>query len=186
MRRVAIRHVTGSLIQAAANDGEDLAITNDRVVCALLRPIDRDAVDALVDRSISRIARSVDLAEHQLASEDRPLWVLGADRSGASGPGLSATAVGERPADRSPVRLSIRELSGAAIQEAATAGRRIALTNGHVLCALVEPISVDWVNGLVEDHLSRLVTTAGRAESDVDLGARLSTLDEVVGQAARA
>lgn len=172
MRRVPIRQLSGALIQSAAEAGETLAITNDQVVCALVRPIDQHAVDEFIGRNLSRVGRSIDLAESAVARQE-PLPVLLRSSEADEPFGNHRVDVDTTVSSGGPVRrMSIRQLSGTVLEEAARSGEQIALTNGRRLCAMIDPISVEWVNALVEENLSRLTVVAQRGEKDVELGSR--------------
>jgi len=53
--------------------------------------------------------------------------------------------------------VSIRELSGRVIDEAAQKGEVLGITNERRLCAVLIPVRQKWVDQLVEHNLSRIL-----------------------------
>jgi len=152
MKTLSIRELSGSTLTRAASEGQTIGITNDRVLCAVLIPVSQRWVDQLVNQNLSRILRGVELGEKELSNgEFVPALddLMSLVQSSAARGGDSSGSLLRR--------VSVRELSGALLEEAARQGQALAVTNNRVLAAVLVPVTQRWVDQLVDQNLSRIL-----------------------------
>jgi antitoxin (DNA-binding transcriptional repressor) of toxin-antitoxin stability system len=174
MRTVSIRDVSGRLILEAAERGEPLWITSDRVLCGVLQPVTPEWVNQLIERNLPRVLSSIKDGEEQLA-----------DRKGVQT--LEELAHEARssfvpPKDGAPAafpRVSIRDLSAKLIERAATTRQPLAVTNGRVLCGMLIPISSQWVNQVIERNLPRALSSVKEGEEQLAIRKGVQTIEEL-------
>lgn len=145
MRRVSIRELNGSLFQHAAETGELIGVTNDRRLAAVLLPVTPGWVDQLVEDHFSRLLRSIERGQRAIAG-GKPLF----------GWEDIPPASGKQPL---PItrRVAIRELNGSVLKEAAEQGELLGVLNDGRLCAVLVPVTPEWVDQLVDYNISRLI-----------------------------
>lgn len=165
MRRVGIRSLNGKLFQEAAAAGEMIGVTNDRHLAAVLLPITPGWVDQVVQDHFSRLFRSIESGERQLA-EGKPLPTL----DGAQFPGGPATL----PISR---RVSIRELNGDMLEDAAEQGDILGVLNNGQLSAVLVPVTPAWVDRLIDYNVSRLMQSVEWGEKTIEAREPLRSFD---------
>ncbi|MCT9094164.1 ROK family protein [Streptomyces sp. ASQP_92] len=168
MKTIGIRDLSGDLIKMAAGQGEMLGITNDRLLAGVLMPLSGNTLEHLVDRDLTRIEESIRISEQELAAGE---WtslddLMSEDRSA-------------QPRRRAPSRVAIRNLSGARLQQAAEAAEVLVVTHGGVAVALLVPVTLQWVEHLIERNLSRIHASIERSEHEIATG-KLASLDELL------
>lgn len=170
METIGIREVSGDVIKAAAERGEVLGITNGRVLAGVLMPLKRGTVERLVDQNLTRIVQNTREGERDAAA-------------GCSVALDDLVAEEPRPAGRrAPARVTIRGLSGARIEEAAAAREALVVTHGGEAVALLIPVTLSWVEQLVERNLSRIRYSIERGEREIATGGPVPTLDELLDE----
>ncbi len=168
METIGIREVSGDLIKAAAERGEVLGITNGRVLAGVLMPLQQATVERLVDQNLTRILQNTREGQRDAAAG----CSVGLDDLVAEPP---------RPAGRrAPARVTIRGLSGARIEQAAAAREALVVTHGGEALALLIPVTLQWVEQLVERNLSRIRYSIERGEREIATGGQVPTLDELL------
>jgi antitoxin (DNA-binding transcriptional repressor) of toxin-antitoxin stability system len=73
LQQVRLGDLSGSLIQKAAEAGEKLVITNNHQVCAVLVPVNRQWMNQVAERNLSRLLHSAELAEQDLVDGETTL-----------------------------------------------------------------------------------------------------------------
>jgi predicted NBD/HSP70 family sugar kinase len=162
METVAIRELSGDLIAGATAQGQVLGITNKGALVGVLVPLTGEVVQRMANRDAADIRENARQADADLASA-QPMRLL-SDLLQGGGP------AGHRAG---PARVSIRELSGARLEEAARDGRALLVSSGRVTLALLIPITPSWLERLVEGAISQFIDG-----DSPDSGGRLG---EVVG-----
>ncbi|GAA2285403.1 hypothetical protein GCM10010145_55190 [Streptomyces ruber] len=168
MKTIGIREVSGDVIKAAAECGEVLGITNGRVLAGVLMPLKQATVERLVDQNLTRILQNTREGQRDALA-------------GGSVALDDLVAEAPRPAGRrAPTRVTIRGLSGARIEEAAAAREALVVTHGGEAVALLVPVTLQWVEQLVERNLSRIRHSIERGEREIATGGHVPTLDELI------
>ncbi|WP_320785006.1 ROK family protein [Streptomyces sp. CRN 30] len=168
METIGIREVSGDLIKAAADRGDVLGITNGRVLAGVLMPLKQTTVERLVDQNLTRILQNTREGQRDAAA-------------GGSAALDDLAAEEPRPAGRrAPARVTIRGLSGTRIEEAAAAREALVVTHGGEAVALLVPVTLQWVEQLVERNLSRIRHSIERGEHEIAAGGQVPTLDELL------
>jgi hypothetical protein len=185
-----IRDLSAPAIQEAADSGQIIGITNDRTLAAVLYPISRVLTEQLISENLARLIHTIERGERELAADRSG----GGDDDDAGETGLiTLDELPSTPPDvpsavlRRARQVSLRDLSGRVLSEAARANQAIALTTNRVLAGVVVPVPEQWVTQLVTQNLSRLLR-------DIDLGERelttrdgdLPTLDDVLANTSAA
>ena len=154
MRRVSIRDLNGSLFEQAAESGELIGVTNDRRLAAVLLPVTPGWVDQIIEDHFSRLLRSIEQG-HKATASGKPL--LGWE---------DITSGGKQslPITR---RVSIRDLKGPLLAEAAEQGELLGVLNDGRLCAVLVPVTPEWVDQLVDYNISRLIHSVELGEKAV-------------------
>jgi hypothetical protein len=169
MKNVKIREISAKVIEAAAEAKEPLAITSDNVVCGIVIPVPPQWIEDVVHRNLDRIAQSIEDGEKELAN-GAPLTILDDV--------LSETAQApQRPPLR---RVGIRDISAKVIAAAAARNESLAITSDHVLRGVLVPISPQWLQGVVDHNLGRLVHSIQAGERELAHGLPYTTLDQVI------
>ena len=68
VRRVNLRDISGSVLQAAAEQDEAIILMTDRIVAGLIYPITQDWVADLVEQNLPRILHNLSIGEKELAA----------------------------------------------------------------------------------------------------------------------
>lgn len=168
MKTIGIRQVSGDLIAAAAERGEVLGITNGRVLAGVLMPLTTKTVEHLVDQNITRIVQNIRQGEREAAAGDSESL---------------DDLMNEEPrptSRRAPERVTIRGLSGARISAAADAHEALVVTHAGSAIALLIPVTLQWVEQLVDRNLSRIRYSIERGEREIAAGGYMPTLDELL------
>ncbi|MEU5952550.1 ROK family protein [Streptomyces sp. NPDC047525] len=168
MQTIGIRQVSGDLIAAAAERGEVLGITNGRVLAGVLMPLTTKTVEHLLDQNLTRIVQNIREGEREAAAGDS----VSLDDLMNEEP---------RPTSRrAPERVTIRGLSGARISAAADAREALVVTHAGAAIALLIPVTLQWVEQLVDRNLSRIRYSIERGEREIAAGGHMPTLDELL------
>jgi predicted NBD/HSP70 family sugar kinase len=164
METVAIRELSGELIAGATAQGQVLGITNKGALMGVLVPLTGEVAQRMANRDAADVQESARQAEADLAS-GRAMSTLSdlLQRRGQSGHRAG------------PARVSIRELSGARLEEAARDGQTLLVSSGRVTLALLIPVTPRWLERLVEGEIKRFIDGdsphggAGLGREDDDL-----------------
>ena len=168
MKTIGIREVSGERITAAVAAGDVLGITNGRVLAGVLMPLTTETVEHLVDQNVTRIVQNIREGEREVAE---------------GGSVSLEELINEEPrptSRRAPERVTIRGLSGARISAAADAHEALVITHAGAAIALLIPVTLQWVEQLVDRNLSRIRHSIERGEREVAAGGYLPTLDELL------
>jgi predicted NBD/HSP70 family sugar kinase len=157
MRTVSIRELSGTLLETASAQGEILGITNAGALAGVLVPMTQRAVQQMAQRDAYNLLASVQRARDEIASGEQ-LDTL-SDFSNEPSGGKA------RP---NFTRISIRELSGARIEEASAVGETLLVTKDRVVLGLLVPVTQEWVERLIESSITRFL---GGETSDPVTGA---------------
>jgi predicted NBD/HSP70 family sugar kinase/antitoxin (DNA-binding transcriptional repressor) of toxin-antitoxin stability system len=145
MQTLSIRELSGEVITTATARGQALGITNKGSLVGVLVPLTREVLERLAHRDAADIRAAVDRAEQEMASDQPPSalseLVTGADRSSRT--------------DFS--RITIRDLSGKRLGQAANEGKALVVTSGGVTVALLIPVTASWMERLVEEGVRRFL-----------------------------
>jgi hypothetical protein len=68
---VGIRDLSAARIERAAEDGELLILTNDRVLIGVVVPVSQRLVEFLIAQNLTRVMQSIHNAEHSVAAKNR-------------------------------------------------------------------------------------------------------------------
>ncbi len=149
MRTVAIRELSGDLITTAAARGQILGITSMGGLVGVAVPLTREVVQRMANRDAADVQERARQADAELAS-GRPMSTL-------------SDLLHERSKGRGqegPARISIRELSGARLEEASRNGEALIVSSDRVSVALLIPVTQAWLERLVEDGVKRFIDGA--------------------------
>jgi len=144
MRRVSIRDLNGRLFEEISESNELIGVTNDRRLAAVLLPVTHGWVDQIIEDHFSRLLRSIEQGQKAVGA-GKPL--LGWEDLPSSGKQTL-------PITR---RVAIRDLKGPLLAEAAEKGELLGVLNDGRLCAVLVPITPEWVDQLVDYNISRLI-----------------------------
>lgn len=174
MKSIAIRELTGARIRLAAQEHEVLAVTSDRVLSAVLLPVEQRLVDQLLDRNLSEIVHGIQLGEKAAANGD-----VGTELDDLLDEPQASVPIPRSPRSaRRIVPVSIRGLSATRIAQAAENKELLGITNHRALVALLMPVSQRWVDYIVQSNLSRIVKGIGIGEFEAEYG-EISDLEEL-------
>jgi antitoxin (DNA-binding transcriptional repressor) of toxin-antitoxin stability system len=169
MRTVSIREVSGALINEAAERQETLGITNNNVLAGVLVPVTSRWVKHLVEGNVSRILHSIERGEKEIADAESYVSLEKAlsDEKNASG--------------AFPIRrVSIRQISGKLLSEAAERGETLGITTDNVLAGVLVPVTPRWIDHLIENNISRILHSIARGENEIASGAPAIKLEDIV------
>src|SRR5690348_97729 len=107
METVAVRELSGELITSVVARGQILGVTNMGALVGVLVPLTRDVMQRMAIRDAAGVQRTAEQADEGLRS-GRPMSTLSEILEDHDKPGHA----------KGPVRVSIRELSGARLEEA--------------------------------------------------------------------
>jgi len=167
MRRVNIRDLNGDFFEEVARANEPVGITNNRRLCAVLLPVTPEWVDQIIVDNLSRIRHSIERG----LKADPPRTTV--DATTANEPGEA-----ELPIIR---RVKIRELRGSLIEKAAASRETLGVMNDGRLCAVLIPVTAQWVDKLIDHSVSRIVHSVDQGEKALEGGQDLVSLDEIFG-----
>jgi len=154
LRRVSIRDLNGRLFQEAAESGELIGVTNDRRLTAVLLPVTPDWVDRIVEDHFSRLLRSIEQGQ-KVVTAGKPL--LGWED-------ITTSGKQSLPITR---RVAIRDLKGPVLREAAENGELLGVLNDGRLCAVLVPVTPEWIDQLVDYNISRLIQSVEVGQKSV-------------------
>jgi predicted NBD/HSP70 family sugar kinase len=146
METVTVRELSGELITSAVARERILGITNMGALAGVLVPLTRDVMQRIAIRDAAGVQRSAEQAEEELRS-GRPMSTLSELLEERGEPGHA----------EGPVRVSIRELSGARLEEAGRRGEILLVTSGRVTIALLIPLTRTWLENLVESGIRHFI-----------------------------
>ena len=64
-------------------------------------------------------------------------------------------------------RVSLREVNGRLLEDAAAHHQTIAVTTDRVMAGVIIPVSQTWVAQLVEDNFARILDSISRGEAEI-------------------
>ncbi|CAM5736261.1 hypothetical protein [Streptomyces afghaniensis 772] [Streptomyces afghaniensis] len=169
MKTIGIREMSGELIKKVTDQGQVIGITSGRVLAGVLMPIGPEIVEQLVDRNLARIKDSVRRGEEDVAAG-----------RGESLQDLMGSPPEQGGYSRVPPQVSIRQLSGSRIQQAADSGEALIVTHDGAAVALLIPVTSHWVERLVERNLPRIRNSIERGENEIAQKGILPTLEELL------
>jgi predicted NBD/HSP70 family sugar kinase len=146
MKTVAIRELSADVIAGATTRGQILGVTNMGALAGVLVPLTREVVQSMANRDAADVQESVRQAEEELTS-GQPMSTLS---ELLQHPAPSGHRAG-------PARISIRELSGARLEEAARDGQTLLVSSGRITLALLIPVTPEWLERLVEGEIKRFL-----------------------------
>jgi hypothetical protein len=183
MRTLAIRELDAPTICQAAQHDQVIGITNGRVLAGVLVPISRDWVHQLIEGHFSRIVQNIRRGEREVAT------VLDAADDPTDLPPAATfttlTDVLRQPPPPAGLALdqarqvSLRDISGRVLEEAAQRDEPIVLTTDRVVAGVIFPVSQSLVIQLVEQNLSRILYNIQAGEKELDTGT-MTTLDDAL------
>jgi predicted NBD/HSP70 family sugar kinase len=173
LKTIPIRELSGEVIKAATDQGRALGVTKGGALVGVLIPTTGRLVELLSVAERSRILEDAENAELELAAERSITTLAEVLQGGRRDSGGSTAAI---------PRVGIRELSGKRIDDAAAARQPLAVTHEKNLVAFLLPVTPRWVQQLVAQNLTQVVTEAERAESGI-LDRDVMTLDDVLSLA---
>ena len=157
MRKVSIRDLSADAIGHSANDNEILGVTSKGAIVGVLVPLTHDMLRRFaVD--LGAEAAAVDADSAATSTDLRDVLQDAA-------PSIS------RPGDFA--RVSIREITGARLEQASLNGEQLVVTSDRVSIAVFLPLPSQWVDRLVEDSVTRFL--AGKPVDQPDESARAVT-----------
>jgi len=68
-RRVHLRDMSGKLLRAAAEQGEAIVLTTDKVAAGVIFPVTQRWVTELVEQNLSRVLYNISIGEKELAAD---------------------------------------------------------------------------------------------------------------------
>lgn len=146
METVTIRDLSGAFIARASEAGEILGVTNMGALVGVLVPLTRDVLRRMAIRDAAQVRERLGRAEESLALGQPVSTVSELLREDAQSGGQSG-----------PDRVSIRQLSGARLEQAARDGHTLIITSGRVSLALLIPITPSWLEHWVEGEIARFI-----------------------------
>ena len=146
MKTVAIRELSGDLITRVTAQGQILGVTNMGALVGVVLPLTREVIQGMASRDAASMQDSVRKAETEIAS-GRPMSTLSELLQ-------QHDLTGHRPG---PARVSIRELSGARLEQAARDGSPLLISSGRVTLALLIPVTSGLQERLVESGIRRFI-----------------------------
>ena len=148
MQTVAVRELSGELITRVTARGQILGITNMGSLVGVLVPLTREIIQHMATRDAADVQASAHQADAELRSGQAmsTLSELLSDQDHEQ-PGSSP----------SPVRVSIRQLSGARLDEAGRLGQILLVSSGRVTIALIVPVTRAWLERLVETRMKHFL-----------------------------
>jgi hypothetical protein len=173
MRTVAIRELDAPAITEAASHDQVLGITNGRVLAGVLVPISRDWVHQLIEGHFSRIVHNIRRGEREI----RTVVQDSDNRTTAATAGFTTLTdvIGEQPLPgnlslEQARHVSLRDISGKVLEEAAQRDEAIVLTTDRVVAGVIFPVSQRLVIELVEKNLSRILYNIQIGEKELAAG----------------
>jgi hypothetical protein len=82
--------------------------------------------------------------------------------------------------------VSIRDVRGASLAESARRGELVGVTNHRVLIAVVVPMTLTWIEHVIEHNWSRVQQSITEGETDIAAAAPMVTLDRLLANTGRA
>ena len=146
MQTVSIRELSSELINKAIAQSQLFGITNMGTLVGVLLPLNQEFIQRMTDRDSGQIRDNMRRADAEIATGQAMATLSDLRRgrpSGGQGGG--------------PVRVTIRELSGGRIEEAARTGQTLIVHSGRTALALIVPVTPSWLEQLVEGGIHRLL-----------------------------
>ena len=101
--------------------------------------------------------------------------------SGLYGSVIEAFASPEHPDVPAPMRhIGIRQVSAKVLQEAAARHEVLGLTSDNRLTGVLCPVTPEWIERLIEQNISTILSSIKQGEREIESGAPVSTLDDIV------
>jgi predicted NBD/HSP70 family sugar kinase/antitoxin (DNA-binding transcriptional repressor) of toxin-antitoxin stability system len=145
METVTIRELSAEVIARASSEGYLLGITNMGAPVGVVVPLSREALQRTTVRDAERVRERAEQAVRDLESGE-PMSTVDELLQQAE-PGGHA----------GPERVSIRQLSGARLEQAARDGRTLIITSGRVALALLVPVTPSWLEDVVTDKIAHFL-----------------------------
>jgi predicted NBD/HSP70 family sugar kinase len=158
MRRVSIRDLSADIIRNCASDNEILGIASKGALVGVLVPLTHDTIRRLASNDADELAAAA--ASADVGAGPAPTSLRDVLRDPAPAPG--------RTSDFS--RVSIREITGARLEQASGTGTPLVVTSDRVAVAVFLPLVSGWVDRLVEESVARFLSggLAGGSEPAVE------------------
>jgi predicted NBD/HSP70 family sugar kinase len=156
MRRVSIRDLSAESIRKGVSANEVLGVTSKGALVGVLVPLTAAILQQLALKDIDELmakATDVDLTGESRA-ELRDTLNEAEQAGGAATEALP--------------RVSIRDISGARLESASSAGTPLVVTSDRAVLAIFLPLQPAWVDRAVEDNVSRFLK--GKSDSGADAG----------------
>jgi hypothetical protein len=214
METVSIRNLRGTTLRDSARQGKLLAITNRRALIGVLIPVASAWVEHIIDYNWSHVRESIDEGEQALAvgapmatlddvfdTPERLAMQLTAVVVGgtvAQAPESKekmrriqdvlnpprSTEQEDKPAEPLVRTVRIGDLSGHMIEEAAENRQTLAITHERELIGIVIPVTMGLVQFLIEQNMSRVLTSIDRSEHHLSKAGSMTSLEDAIDQAA--
>lgn len=145
MQRVSIRALSASVIRRSVAANEILGVTNKGVLIGVLVPLTQAVIERLASMDADELGAKA--AEAEAGMDSVTLWEV-----------LQEEARSD-PEPRTFMAVSIREISGARLEEASAAGKSLVIASAREPIAVFLPIDSRWVESLVESSVSRFLSS---------------------------
>ena len=170
MKSVGIRDFSTAVLEQAAAENKPVAVTSNHVLRGVLIPVPQRWLSDVVDWNLSRILHSIQAGEKEVTS-GQPLTLLEE----------ALEEVTDTASSHPPIRrVSVRNVSGTAIEEAAERKEWLAITSDNRLRGVLIPVSPRSLNEVVDTNLSRILRTIEVGEKEVMSGQPLTSLEEAL------
>jgi hypothetical protein len=104
----------------------------------------------------------------------------------ALNPSASAEVSEDKPSGPSVITVRIGDLTAGLIEKAGANGQTLAITHDRQLIGIVIPVTRGLVEFLIEQNMSRILYNIALSEKQIKTADKMTTLDEVLDQAAAA
>ena len=183
MKTLAIRELDAPTICQAAQQEQVIGITNGRVLAGVLVPISPQWVHQLIEGHFSRIAHNIRRGEREVDAvvqaddvRDGTPPAMFTSLEQAIGGSTHSGAVSLEHARH----VSLRDISGKLLDEAAERDEPIVLTTDRVIAGVIFPVSQTLVIQLVEKNLSRILYNIHIGEKELAAGTPMTTLNDAI------
>jgi hypothetical protein len=173
MEMLGIRELSAPAIEDAARGGRIIGITNDRRLAGVLYPVSRSLPEKLVARNLPQLLERIEQGNRP----DPSITEAGTPPQALARPTKSHARRSEI-LDKSP-RVSLRNISGAVLEEAAEANEPITLTTGKHIAGVILPVRADWLYELINQNLPDILSSIEAGEEELRTGEPLHSLDEL-------
>lgn len=154
MRRVSIRDLSGDAIRTCSDDNEALGVTSKGALVGVLVPLTHETFRELTVKDVHEL--EVGAAKRASEVDDTSSNLRDVLQDPPPPPGQP----------RSFPRVSIREISGARLEQASAKGEPLVVTSDRVAVAMFVPVVSEWLDSLVEDSVARFLGGESATTSD--------------------